>query len=112
MTGNNGSKALDKDHELPTSDRATLEAILNEISARLVIPSDKNITSSKIQVHDRADYVQIMIFRLGEKAFGFDILTINEVMRSPRVTRIPGLPRSEEHTSELQSPLNLVCSLL
>src|SRR2546426_5071041 len=27
-------------------------------------------------------------------------------------TPAPGLPRSEEHTSELQSPCNLVCRLL
>src|SRR5260370_11966390 len=30
----------------------------------------------------------------------------------PRSIRKPGSPRSEEHTSELQSHLNLVCRLL
>src|SRR5205807_9512525 len=29
-----------------------------------------------------------------------------------RLGRLPGVPRSEEHTSELQSPCNLVCRLL
>src|SRR2546426_6039767 len=29
-----------------------------------------------------------------------------------RSLRLPALPRSEEHTSELQSPCNLVCRLL
>src|SRR2546426_3099035 len=32
--------------------------------------------------------------------------------RSIRVSRIRETPRSEEHTSELQSPCNLVCRLL
>ena len=30
----------------------------------------------------------------------------------PRVAARPGIHRSEEHTSELQSPCNLVCRLL
>src|SRR2546426_2354183 len=32
--------------------------------------------------------------------------------RSPTRERSPHAPRSEEHTSELQSPCNLVCRLL
>src|SRR5256885_11226289 len=30
----------------------------------------------------------------------------------PPIGRLPARPRSEEHTSELQSPCNLVCRLL
>src|SRR5574337_688341 len=33
-------------------------------------------------------------------------------MSTPQPLRSPQPPRSEEHTSELQSPLNLVCRLL
>src|SRR6266581_8617969 len=32
--------------------------------------------------------------------------------RPPRTAPWPGTPRSEEHTSELQSPVHLVCRLL
>src|SRR2546426_4840726 len=35
------------------------------------------------------------------------------ILQQPeRVQILPGIPRSEEHTSELQSPCNLVCRLL
>src|SRR4051812_49533242 len=37
---------------------------------------------------------------------------LRQIARSARPGRYPGLPRSEEHTSELQSHVNIVCRLL
>src|SRR5690348_4984513 len=34
------------------------------------------------------------------------------VRRKPSLAKVPPMPRSEEHTSELQSPVHLVCRLL
>src|SRR5256885_6658761 len=36
----------------------------------------------------------------------------NDGARDPGMPELPGRERSEEHTSELQSPCNLVCRLL
>src|SRR3989454_4137585 len=41
-----------------------------------------------------------------------DARGLSLVRRAVRVTRVTQDPRSEEHTSELQSPCNLVCRLL
>src|SRR5256885_6759688 len=46
-------------------------------------------------------------------SLGTDNLLNGEVTTYQRPNRVPGVsPRSEEHTSELQSPCNLVCRLL
>src|SRR5260370_21548088 len=54
------------------------------------------------QETNRADLVYIRRERSG-RAFGFSV---------PEEAKSPGPARSEEHTSELQSHLNLVCRLL
>src|SRR5256885_11830544 len=47
-----------------------------------------------------------------ETSFGFN-LSGRQGYAAPYVARVTGVPnRSEEHTSELQSPWNLVCRLL
>src|SRR5574337_1773307 len=59
--------------------------------------------------------------RLSDFTFTFHFHALEEDMathssvlawRTPGTAGPGGLPRSEEHTSELQSPLNLVCRLL
>src|SRR5256885_7284895 len=43
----------------------------------------------------------------------FGVITVPSAALPPsRYVEVRGLPRSEEHTSELQSPCNLVCRLL
>src|SRR5256885_11051506 len=39
-------------------------------------------------------------------------VTCTVKLKVPAVVAVPEIPRSEEHTSELQSPCNLVCRLL
>src|SRR5256885_12292117 len=51
-------------------------------------------------------FTQLAQRRLHRRFAGLDV----PVHRLPRPRRAP--PRSEEHTSELQSPCNLVCRLL
>src|SRR5690242_3926734 len=43
---------------------------------------------------------------------GFSPSTVPEFAVSPNTEMVKGIPRSEEHTSELQSHVNLVCRLL
>src|SRR5437762_10206829 len=40
------------------------------------------------------------------------MMTIQRIALELRATTVPAQPRSEEHTSELQSPMYLVCRLL
>src|SRR5256885_8708556 len=60
------------------------------------------------------DALPILLTRLNEIGFsGFCLAEIPESSDAVRVMRYyRGLWRSEEHTSELQSPCNLVCRLL
>src|SRR5256885_13109916 len=64
--------------------------------------------------------VPVKVYRLSYPASGTDLDAANELLskipgRNPNSTCKTGvcrLDRSEEHTSELQSPCNLVCRLL
>ena len=73
-------------------DRKHLEAILNEISARLVLPSADTALASKLSLASEGGYIQIMAFHLGELSFGIEISSIDEVVRNIRLTRVPGAP--------------------
>src|SRR5256885_11398737 len=63
----------------------------------------------------------LILRRKGEKTVEMDLQITRREIRASRHERPPvrmgtrrlkGLQRSEEHTSELQSPCNLVCRLL
>src|SRR5256885_9599119 len=58
----------------------------------------------------RFDYVRLLIATGGYEEAG--ALLAEPLKRIPQATRFEALNRSEEHTSELQSPCNLVCRLL
>src|SRR5206468_12177203 len=55
-----------------------------------------------------ASYSQVEVLRQKD----FDTLTEAEMAEVRRLIRLMRLPRSEEHTSELQSRSDLVCRLL
>src|SRR2546426_7630511 len=74
------------DGELPQAEAWRLEAHLGECPA----------------CRGRLEEQRALIARAGE------LLTL----AAPPARDVPPLPRSEEHTSELQSPCNLVCRLL
>ena len=75
----------------PSSDGEKLASLLNEISSRLMIPADA-ATAAGAVMPEKTEYIQMMVFRLGDQVFGLDILSVSEVMRSPNVTPVPGLP--------------------
>src|SRR2546426_3140508 len=54
--------------------------------------------------------VPLVASMVGFAALGFRVLPSPPMVAN--VTGPAGVPRSEEHTSELQSPCNLVCRLL
>src|SRR5256885_5689858 len=51
------------------------------------------------------------LFRSLQAAAAIQVITADDISRSG-ASSIPEVLRSEEHTSELQSPCNLVCRLL
>src|SRR5574341_1754692 len=71
---------------------------------RLPIDAFPDVTNIQVQVISRAE--------------GFSPLEVEKLVTFPIEVQMMGLPelvelrRSEEHTSELQSPTNLVCRLL
>ena len=75
----------------PSSDGEKLASLLNEISSRLMIPADAATAAGAVKP-EKTEYIQMMVFRLGDQVFGLDILSVSEVMRSPNVTPVPGLP--------------------
>src|SRR5438876_8063802 len=84
------------------------------------------------------DDVQLVTFRIAGQDFAFNIFQVERILRYDTPAPLPkapdflegvlqyqgtavplidlrkrlGVPRSEEHTSELQSPVHLVCRLL
>src|SRR5712675_3204975 len=67
---------------------------------------------SFIALHDDPDYLRaIADADLAIADSGWAVL-FWRLLRREKLTRISGLARSEEHTSELQSRLHLVCRLL
>src|SRR3989454_9705276 len=55
----------------------------------------------------------LAVLRKIKESFGFPILTdVHDLSQVPRAAEVCDVLRSEEHTSELQSPCNLVCRLL
>src|SRR2546426_4788840 len=61
------------------------------------------------RVHSDAETAQTIISGMGE--LHLEII-VERMKREFKVGANVGRPRSEEHTSELQSPCNLVCRLL
>src|SRR5256885_10753849 len=56
---------------------------------------------------------QYATFEVAGQLFGVEVEAVQEVLSFSEYTAVPlASPRSEEHTSELQSPCNFVCRLL
>src|SRR5574341_1665219 len=90
---------------LATLSTAVKDQALLAMAEALIAKSDEIIAANEQDVHAMesgnkamADRLRLTPERIAEMAAG-----IREVAK---------LPRSEEHTSELQSPTNLVCRLL
>src|SRR5690606_42105505 len=66
--------------------------------------------------HQANDVARVELVRLAEKRHRLDRFSLLQCDHAPQAPRVevPGesCPRSEEHTSELQSRENLVCRLL
>ena len=41
------------------------------------------------------DEVQIVVFKLGEEEYGMDIMKVQEIIRPPQTTKLPGAPAHE-----------------
>src|SRR5437867_12468558 len=70
--------------------------------------------TSTLSLHDALPICAHRIARLGDRrrTQGTGLLRRRAASKSARICRRPLSPRSEEHTSELQSPYDLVCRLL
>src|SRR5207302_10311126 len=91
-------------HSFPTRRSSDLEWQADQFAANLLMPRDL-VNQSWLQWRGNTD--SIVLTDLGDVRR--QILTA-EVLRSESADA--RLPRSEEHTSELQSRENLVCRLL
>src|SRR5690606_40465612 len=86
---------------LPISERLALRApeVFDELGVRTVLGSPAEKLDARVREVLLAD---------GERV-GYDVLV---AATGVRARTVPGVDRSEEHTSELQSRENLVCRLL
>src|SRR5574337_1503839 len=95
--------------------QAAIEKICPEARNLLVIPENhagNTFYLSNIATLHRIFYMAGLNVRVGSIDPAIKKPTTVELPHGEHVTLEPVVRRSEEHTSELQSPLNLVCRLL
>jgi chemotaxis signal transduction protein len=69
-----------------------LGAYLDQISSRLVTAETMPEPPSTSEDDEAVEHRQLIIFRLGNVAYGVEIAHVVEVMQRPEITSVPGMP--------------------
>src|SRR5256885_9508262 len=83
---------------------------------RILLIEDDSATAQSIELMLKSESFNVYTTDLGEegvdlgKLYDYEIILLD--LNLPDMSGFEVLKRSEEHTSELQSPCNLVCRLL
>ena len=68
-----------------------LDAFLAEISARLVTAGNITLPQQPTQIAPQ-ERMQIIVFEMGAVHYAIEVSNVGEVVRSPEITHVPGLP--------------------
>ena len=68
-----------------------VDVILAEISARMITAGSISLPQMEGEPAAPVEYMQTMVFLLGETYYAVEISSVNELIRSPDVTPIPGI---------------------
>lgn len=73
-------------------DQVDLNVFVDEISARLVTAGSLPMPLPHSEQPAPQEHTQIIIFKLGSTCYAVDVGRVGEVVRSPDITPVPGLP--------------------
>jgi chemotaxis signal transduction protein len=76
----------------PTGELVDLATILDEISTRLVMAGSLHLEQTKPVSARPVEHMKIIIFVIGDLRYAVEMGHIDEVVRNPSITPIPGLP--------------------
>jgi len=76
----------------PAVTMVNLDAFLAEISARLVTAGNIPLPQQQSAQLTPQERMQIVIFALGNIHYAVEVSCVGEIVRSPEITRVPGLP--------------------
>jgi purine-binding chemotaxis protein CheW len=76
----------------PTGEMVDLATLLEEIGARLVMAGSIPLGQTQPAPVKPVEHMKIIIFVMGDLRYAVEMSHIDEVVRSPSITPVPGLP--------------------
>ncbi len=88
---NGGQSIMPMPDDNPPS-MVDLDAFLAQVSARLATVGSVTLTRPQPVAADPGERMRAIIFALGDVHYALDARYVNEVVRQPEITPVPGLP--------------------